>query len=81
MNFNNCYKICEDFYYFDESNEYHCTKTCQGKYNKAIIEKKLVLMIVKMIILTYTNIIIFATKNVQMELLLIKLILNVMILN
>ena len=40
MNFNNCYEICEDFYYFDESNEYHCTKTCQGKYNKTIIEKK-----------------------------------------
>ena len=40
-NINNCYKKCEQFHYFDESNEYHCTKTCEGKYNKAIVEKNI----------------------------------------
>ena len=42
---NNCYKDCNfSFYpyYFDESNEYHCSekfKGCPEKYNKYILEK------------------------------------------
>jgi len=38
----NCYEICNYNYYFDESNEYHCTKNniCPGIYNKLISNKK-----------------------------------------
>ena len=36
----NCYEICDDYYYFDELNEFHCTKNCSDGYNKTIIEKK-----------------------------------------
>ena len=36
----NCYEKCE-YYYFNESNEYHCTKNydCPEQYNKLIINK------------------------------------------
>ena len=38
----NCYPICNNYYYFNESNAYHCTETleCPEKYNKLILEKK-----------------------------------------
>ena len=38
---NNCYEICNHYYYFDEFNTYKCTnnKTCPEKYNKLINEK------------------------------------------
>ena len=36
---NNCYEVCNYFYYFDESNTYHCNETCQGKYNKYLLDK------------------------------------------
>ena len=38
---NNCYEICNHYYYFDEFNIYKCTnnKTCPEKYNKLINEK------------------------------------------
>ena len=34
----NCYPICEHYYYFDESNNFHCNETCPKKY-KLIINK------------------------------------------
>ena len=37
---NNCYLSCEYFYYFDESNEYHCVESCFGYYNKTIKDEK-----------------------------------------
>ena len=40
LNIQNCYEICEYYYYFDESNEYHCDVTCPDKYKKIINEKK-----------------------------------------
>ena len=40
-NIMNCYEICEDYYYFDEFDEFHCTKICPDEYNKKIIEKKI----------------------------------------
>ena len=40
LNISNCYEICEYYYYFDESNEFHCNETCPDEYNKIIIEKK-----------------------------------------
>ena len=38
----NCYKICEYFYYIDDSNEYQCTalNECPSNRNKLIEEKK-----------------------------------------
>ena len=41
-NVHNCYKICNNYYYFDESNKYYCTETeeCEGEYNKLIKEKR-----------------------------------------
>ena len=37
----NCYQKCNFYYYFDESNQYHCTgsRICPQKYNKLIQEK------------------------------------------
>ena len=35
----NCYEICEDYFYFDESNNYKCIKECPDNYNKKINEK------------------------------------------
>ena len=39
---NNCYQICNYYYYFDEANIYHCTDSyqCPKKYNKLILEQK-----------------------------------------
>ena len=39
-NNSNCYKNCNDYYYFDESNKFYCNENCQGKYNKIIEDKK-----------------------------------------
>ena len=38
----NCYKRCAFYYYFDLSNEYHCTvnNECPKEYNKLILDKK-----------------------------------------
>jgi predicted kinase len=36
---NNCYKKCDYFYYFDESNKFYCNETCPEQYNKIIIKK------------------------------------------
>ena len=36
---NNCYKKCENYYYFNESNDYICTENCSGIYDKLIPEK------------------------------------------
>ena len=35
---NNCYKICEFYYFFDKNNKYFCTEnnTCPKEYNKLI---------------------------------------------
>ena len=37
----NCYQKCENYYYFDESNNYQCTdySKCPEKYNKFIALK------------------------------------------
>ena len=37
----NCYEKCDNdsYYYFDEFNNYNCTKECPDKYNKLIREK------------------------------------------
>jgi hypothetical protein len=39
LNISNCYEICNDYYYFDESNEFHCSESCPEEY-KLIIENK-----------------------------------------
>ena len=38
---NNCYEICDYYYYFNESNNYHCTQNeeCPTERNKLILEK------------------------------------------
>ena len=40
-NDNNCYKICEFYYYFDENKTYHCTTTnnCPTEFNQLIPEQ------------------------------------------
>ena len=40
-NDNKCYEKCKYYYYFDESNKYHCTGSfvCPDEYNKLIAEK------------------------------------------
>ena len=42
LNIKNCFKKCEYYYYFDNSNKYHCTLnfTCQEEYNKLIPKKR-----------------------------------------
>ena len=37
-----CYPICDNYYYFDESNIYHCTEVleCPEEYNKLILDKR-----------------------------------------
>ena len=40
FNISNCYEVCDYFYYFDESNKFHCAKTCPEQYNKLIFQKK-----------------------------------------
>ena len=41
FNNGNCYEICQYYYYFDETKEYHCTvdDKCPNEYNKLIIDK------------------------------------------
>ena len=36
----NCYEICPHYYYFDESNYYHCTEICPQGFDKLILGKK-----------------------------------------
>ena len=36
----NCYKLCDLYYYFDENNQYHCTPSCPSPYNKLINPKQ-----------------------------------------
>ena len=38
----NCYPICNNYYYFDKLNIYHCTENlnCPEEYNKLILAKK-----------------------------------------
>ena len=38
-NISNCYEKCDLYYYFDDSNEFHCNQTCPQNYNKLIIAK------------------------------------------
>ena len=42
LNDTNCYEICDYFYYFDSSKEYHCTQNeeCPSDFPKKIREKK-----------------------------------------
>ena len=42
FNNNNCYNICQNYFYFDEYNNYRCSesKECPEKYNKLIRQKK-----------------------------------------
>ena len=41
LNIENCYEICQYYYYFDNSNKYHCTQDykCPEEYNKLIPNK------------------------------------------
>ena len=41
-NDNNCYKVCEYYYYYDENNIYQCTENnnCPTEYSKLITAKK-----------------------------------------
>ena len=32
MNISNCYEKCDNYYYFDETNTFHCTDICHEKY-------------------------------------------------
>ncbi len=36
----NCYNICDLYYYFDENNNYICTQSCPAQYSKIIEIKK-----------------------------------------
>ena len=36
---NNCYEKCQNYFYFNESNDYICTQNCIGNYGKLIPEK------------------------------------------
>ena len=36
----NCYKPCQNYYYFNETDDYICTENCLGIYDKFITEKK-----------------------------------------
>ena len=42
LNTNNCYINCDNYYYFDSSDDYHCTLNdeCPTEYSKIINEKK-----------------------------------------
>ena len=42
FNISNCFENCSNYYYFDESNNYHCTESekCPPKYSKLIEEKR-----------------------------------------
>ena len=42
INISNCYQKCENYYYFDKDNKYHCTinEECTSEYNKLIKEKR-----------------------------------------
>ena len=76
----NCFSKCNsnenyfdnktNYYYFDELNEYHCTKDyiCPEKYNKIIIDKKKCIDECKMMILINLNSITFVIKNVLIKL-------------
>ena len=35
----NCYPICNNYYYFDELNIFHCSERCTDKFNKLILDK------------------------------------------
>ena len=35
----NCYQKCDYYYYFNETNKYHCVETCPEKFSKLIIDK------------------------------------------
>ena len=37
---NNCYEKCNNYYYFNDSYDFNCVGTCQGKNNKLIKDKK-----------------------------------------
>ena len=65
----NCYKKCDHFYYFNDSYDYNCVETCQGKYNKSIIDKKICIDDCKKdnIYNINMNIIILVIKNVLMK--------------
>ena len=41
LNNRNCYEKCQFYYYYDNSNKYHCTNnfTCPRLYNKLVIGK------------------------------------------
>ena len=39
FNISNCYPICINYHYFDESNKFYCVESCPKQYKK-IIEKK-----------------------------------------
>ena len=61
-------------YYFKESNNYYCTGTCQGNFNKVVINKKIFIDDCKMMIIINMNTIILAIMNVQKGLFPMKLI-------
>ena len=35
----NCYQICEAYYYINEANEYNCVNSCPNNYKKLILQK------------------------------------------
>ena len=39
MHITNCYQ-CNNYYYFNESNEFNCVEKCDGKYNKLIVDER-----------------------------------------
>lgn len=65
----NCYPICDHFYFFDESNKFQCTLSdqCPVHKSKFVEEKKNVSLIVKMMILLNMNIMVNAIGNVQIK--------------
>ena len=39
-NDNNCYEICNNYYYYDSNNKYYCIDNCPSEFNKLIEDKK-----------------------------------------
>ena len=70
----NCYIICENFYYFDDEDNYHCTinATCPYEYPKLIVEraeciKNDIKNIIKNVVSVGKNETVKMTKEEEME--------------
>ena len=69
-NDNNCYLVCDYYFYIDEYNNYQCTlnEECPDNYNKLVLDNKQCIDECKRIININMNIRILVMKIVQLEL-------------